>query len=659
MKNVRLPRVIKWTLATGILFLAVLTLMRICLFVFFNRQSHSIGQVGASFLLGLRFDLRAVCVLMLFMMVLGSFKVFSPFHSAAAHMGWKIFFGVLVYFLVLFYFVDFAHYAYLSQRLNASVLNYLEDAGISMKMVWQSYPVIRLLILLLVITFLILWLRRIIFRGIGTHKPLLWKGPRVVWFVLFFLLFAFGIFGRINQYPLRWSDAFQLGDDYKAQLALNPFESFFNTLKYRRSKYDIKKVKANYPLIASYYNLLTARPDTLSYRRLIQPDTASGTNGHPNVVVVICESFSGYKSSMYGNPLNTTPYFQQMCNAGIFFERCFTPTYGTARGVWAVITGIPDVEIANTASRNPAAVDQHTIINDYKNYEKFYFIGGSASWANIRGLLTNNISDLHLYEEEDFKSARVDVWGISDKNLMLEANKILAKRTTPFFAVIQTADNHRPYTIPTEDANEFKQVNFPRDSVMKYGFESNEEMNAFRYTDFSFQKFIEAAKKENYFKNTIFVFVGDHGIAGNAGTMFPAAWTEKRLSAEHVPLLFYSPYLIKPARYSFPVSQIDVLPTVASLCNLPYWNSTLGRNILDSSFDNKHFAFIFDPETRMVGVVSDSLYYRESFIASHSEIASIKNSSDTSNPAARKSLQQLTEAMFETSKYLLLNNKKK
>jgi hypothetical protein len=160
MNKPALPRVIKWTLTTGFLFLAILTLMRICLFIFFNRQSHSVGHVLQSFLLGLRFDLRVICVLMLFILVLGSIRGLSPFHSAAARKGWNVFFAVVVFLLILFYFVDFAHYAYLSQRLNASVLNYLEDAGISTKMVWQSYPVIRLLFLLVVITYLILWMRR-------------------------------------------------------------------------------------------------------------------------------------------------------------------------------------------------------------------------------------------------------------------------------------------------------------------------------------------------------------------------------------------------------------------------------------------------------------------------------------------------------------------
>ena len=132
---------------------------------------------------------------------------------------------------------------------------------------------------------------------------------------------------------------------------------------------------------------------------------------------------------MYNNPLNTTPYFNELCKNGIFFDRCFTPAYGTARGVWATITGIPDVESPKTASRNPNAVDQNTIINSFKDYDHFYFLGGSATWANIRGVLTNNIQNLKLYEENDYAAKKIDVWGISDKNLFLESNKILKQQT--------------------------------------------------------------------------------------------------------------------------------------------------------------------------------------------------------------------------------------
>ncbi len=128
---------------------------------------------------------------------------------------------------------------------------------------------------------------------------------------------------------------------------------------------------------------------------------------------------------MYGNELNTTPYFNSLCEQGAFFDRCFTPAFGTARGVWATITGVPDVESPSTASRNPSAVDQHTIINNFKGYERYYFLGGNPTWANIQGVLSNNIEGLKMYSQDQFKAKKVDVWGISDKNLFLEANGIL------------------------------------------------------------------------------------------------------------------------------------------------------------------------------------------------------------------------------------------
>ena len=639
--------------------------MRLSLFFFFNRQSHSLSDVFSSFGLGLRFDLRIISIIMLVMLVLGSIPFLSPFRSSLNKKIWNIVFGLVAFSIVLFYLLDFAHYAYLSQRLNASVMNYLDDAAISMSMVWQSYPVIWIILGLAIATSTIILTRNYFISRINeSAESRKQKGEnrkqrigKIFSFLFLLFAFCFLIFGRINQYPLRWSDAFQLGDDYKAQLALNPFESFFNTLRYRHSKYNEKAVAEYYPFLSKYYDFDTVAGRPLNFSRRIQPSDTFPLK--PNVVLVICESFSAYKSSMHGNPLDATPFFNQMAKNGVYFEHCFTPTYGTARGVWAVITGIPDVEIANTASRNPAAVDQHTIINDLNGYEKFYFIGGSASWANIRGVLTNNIQNLHLYEEEDFKAGRIDVWGISDKNLLLEANKVLGAQHSPFFAVIQTADNHRPYTIPEEDLKEFQKKSFPSDSVVKYGFENNDELNAFRYTDFCFQKFMEAAQKEKYFENTVFVFVGDHGIAGNAGDMFPSAWTSQRLTSEHVPLLFYSPKLLQPQRISRIASQIDVIPTIAGIIKAPHINSSLGRDLLDPKFSEKDFAFIFDPDSRMVGVLNDSFYYRKSFVLERDEIIPITKNKEPGSQSQKDQLKTLTNAMFETSKYLLLNNKKK
>jgi len=486
------------------------------------------------------------------------------------------------------------------------------------------------------------------------------KWSKVGWGIGFFLLCALGIFGRIGQYPLRWSDAFALGNDYQSQIALNPMQSFFSSLNFRHATFDIEKARQYYPLLSKYLGIENADSSNLNFERLVQPVDIN-QNEKPNIVLVICESFSSYKSSMENNPLNTTPFFKSLAADGIYFNRCFSPAYGTARGVWATLTGVPDVQLTKTASRNPAAVDQHIIMNDFKDYEKYYFLGGSTSWANIRGVLTNNIEGLHLYEEGSYKSAKIDVWGISDKNLFLEANQIIAKEKKPFFAIIQTADNHRPYTIPEEDLKAFKKLDVPRKKLLENGFTSVEEYNAFRYTDFTFQQFIEAAKKEQYFNNTIFVFVGDHGIKGDASHLLPNVFTTQSLTSQHVPLLFYAPGKLAAQQFDMPVSQVDIMPTIAGLAKVGYRNNTLGRDLLaENSSKSSAAAFIIDPDAKRIGVIQDSLFYSYGLQGSFEQITSIKSNAPVMlTDSLRKQYRSLTDAFYESSRYLLLNNKKK
>ncbi|MDP4213115.1 MAG: sulfatase-like hydrolase/transferase [Bacteroidota bacterium] len=634
-------------------------LLRLIFYFSFHHPVNTAGALGKTFLLGFRFDLKMVCILLEAMLVLGFLRTADPFRSSAGRRVEFILLGIASVAFTLFYIVDFAHYSYLSQRLSASALNYLQDAGISMTMVWQTYPVLRLLLAWLLGSLFILWLLKISFIRISRSPDIAVK-KTWIWFLSAFLLLGLGVFGKLGQYNLRWSEAYSLGSDYEANLALNPFQSFFSSLKFRKSVYNLSKVKQAYPVLQPYFQF-PGDSVLLNYDRFIQhvPSTA-----RPNIVVVICESFSAYKSSMWGNPLNTTPFFKAMAEKGIFFDQCFTPSYGTARGVWAVLTGIPDVGQANsTTTRNPAAVDQHSIVNDFDGYEKFYFLGGSASWANIRGLLTDNIKGLHLYEQQDYKAPKIDVWGISDKNLFLEANQVLNKQSGPFIAIIQTADNHRPYTIPSEDKSAFKKIHVSENSLKQFGFESNEEMNAFRYTDFCYQKFMEAASAEKYFPNTIFIFVGDHGIAGNAGKMFPRAWSDERLDNMHVPLLFYAPALLQPKRIHDFVSQIDLLPTAAGLAKISYHNTSLGRDLLDSAHTPvKSFSFLYDPDQNYFGLLMGDYLYREQMTTHKGTLYSVVSDEPVDQAGKGDSLEKmttLTHALYETSRYLLLNNKKK
>lgn len=658
-----IPRLIRWIFSFAVFFLVLMSLFRLGTYALFN-TGHSFRDSAPAFRLGFRFDARVVCVVALIMLLLGSIKALHPFRTRTGKKTWFAFTGFFALVLIIFYVFDYLHYRYLSQRLNASALGFLEDAKISAGMVWQTYPVLRIVLGIAVCTLLLMAVIRRLYAGAARHSARAGSLSRWLWSIILFLLCALAIFGRVGQYPLRWSDAYDLRSDFYANLALNPFQSFFSSLSFRTTAYDKAKVQQYYPLMAEYLGV--EKKDALHdnfARRVAAGNT--GVTTKPNIVLVICESFSAYKSSMWGNPLNTTPFFNELCNNGVFFDNYFTPHFGTARGVWATITGIPDVELVKTASRNPAMVDQHTIINSFAGYEKFYFLGGSTSWANIRGLLTNNIGNLHLYEEGSYDVPKIDVWGISDKNLFLQANKVLQQQRQPFFAVIQTADNHRPYTISAEDQQAFQKVTVPEDSIKKYGFESNDELNAFRYTDFGYRKFIEAARASSYFDNTIFIFTGDHGISGNAGDMFPASWTDNGLSSYHVPLLFYSPKLLPPQRLHNIASQVDILPTAAGLANINYTNTTLGRDLLqtvrqDSGKNN--IAFVIDYNNNNIGIIKGDYYYTRQPSGGREDMvwANFRNREPVPAPDSLKQLYRtLTSAFYETARYMLLNNKKK
>ena len=252
----------------------------------------------------------------------------------------------------------------------------------------------------------------------------------------------------------------------------------------------------------------------------------------------------------------------------------------------------------------------------------------------------------------------MNVLGISDKNLFLEANARFRNEAKPFFAIIQTADNHRPFMIPDEDSD-FEKLNLLPDTLKKYGFESLDEFNSFRYSDFCFKKFIEAASKESYFHNTIFVFVGDHGVSGNAKAEYPSTWTTQRLTDEHVPLLFYAPYLLTPQRRPEVVSQIDVLPTIAGMIQEPYTNTTLGRDLLQSPKNN--YAFIVTQDGT-IGMVTDEYLFTKNINFPDGQLFSLNGDEINSSGEMEKiksKLSQFSSAFFETAKWMLVNNKEK
>lgn len=654
-----IPLTIQWLLMLWLIYITIFTILRVATVVLFIPANTDIDSLLPSFWLGFRYDAKWISMILLPIAILSIYPKFSPFYSERNKKLWSYYLALATMFVLFFFGADFGNFSYNHTRINASALNFAEDPAISFKMLWQSYPMVWLISALVVAVLLLSKLFKhthVITTKRNLQENMVYKKR---WHAGAIILLLWCLYGVFSFHPLKWKDAFELNDNFKSYVALNPLQNFFTTLQFRKPSFDDEKAKEYFPIVADLLQLDSENISDKDYSREISPNSKS-LESRPNVVLVICESFSMYKSSMSGNPLNTTPYFKQMCDSGIFFNRCFSPTFGTARGVFGIVTGIPDVQLSKFSTRNPAAIHQHTIINSFEDYNKFYFLGGNSDFNNFEGLI-KNIKGVKIYQEGSFKSKPLNVWGISDKNLFLEAENILNQQKKPFFAIVQTADNHRPYSIPTEDTDFDKRI-IDEDTLHKYGFESLQEFQSFCYTDYCFKTLIENAKKQSWFNNTIFVFVGDHGVEGETSAMYPNAWDRGSLSDEHIPLLFYAPELLTPQTRHEIVSQIDLLPTLAGMLHQPYTNTTLGRDVLNSK-NKTDVAFIIHHDEGNIGVVTDNYYFVKNLRITKEELMPVNSNTLLLNQKEKDSvknkLSQLTSAIYETAKWMLVNNKDK
>lgn len=648
--QLRLPKTLLWVLNVAIIYTLLLTFFRMLTLFLFLPENGNLSNILSAFWLGLRFDLRWISLLLFPVVTAGMIPTLSPYESLRNKKIWTWYLAITTFLVFLIYAIDFGCFAYFRVRLGATVLTFADDTAIAMQMLWEMYPlfwmIAGLLATVLILRFVFQYLHKTVSRKATEND----NNQRTLFIYTIFLLLLF-VYGSFPG-PLQWNTAFQKQDDFTGYLSLNPLQTVYSTLGNRKPQFDKEKTKQAFPVISKWMNW-SQQP--LNYQKKVVPQT-SVFPSKPNVVLVVCESFSMYKTSMSGNPLNTTPYIQSLCKSGLFFDRCFSPHFSTARGMFALITGIPDVQLAQFSSRTEAAQNQHTIINNFEGYQKFYFLGGSPDFNNFKGLM-QNVKDVKMLTEGSFSSQPIDVWGISDKNLFLEANQLFSQQKEPFFAVVQTSDNHPPYTIAEEDKDfEIKQIS--ELELKKFGFESLKQYNAMRYFDYSVQKFMEAAKKEAYFTNTLFVFVGDHGVAGNAKMVYQPGWTENRITEMHVPLLFYAPGYLNAQRRTEVVSQIDVLPTIAGIAGQKHLNTTLGRDILRDKINNS--AFFIRHDEGEIGMLTNDFYFTKNLLFEKEKFQQLNHKATyTANQldSVQKKLSTLTSAYWETARWMLVNNK--
>ena len=608
------------------------------------------ADVMRAWTLGLRFDLRIALLLLLPFALLGGLRPFDPARAAPARGGWRGYFVVALGGAFALHALDLAQYAYEAERLNASLFDHAREGAIAAGMVWQTYPVVGIVAALGLLV------------GATSSRLVRWlpgapdAGPSPRWRrqaigAAAIALYALGIHGQWSQYPLRWSNAYFTPNAYLTALASNPLQTLFDSLRSPLPDVDAQAACAAATQLAPHYGLPPCAAPPPSFARRVEPAAPA----RPNVVVVILESFSAYKTGAMGNPLDPTPQFDALARDSLLYTRFYSAARPTARSLFSVLFGVPDVSPARSASRNVRMVRQHTLVNAFAGYRKHYFIGGSASWGNVRGMLAHNVPDLRLHEGEYSDLPGNDVWGASDLALLEQAHGVLAAERAPFLAFIQTAGNHRPYTIPA-DARGFARVARPASQLAAAGFEEPDAYDGMRFMDHALGRFLELARAAPYYEDTIFVFFGDHG---SPSRRFPPH--EQELRRLHVPLVLHSPRWLGPGRrIGAPASSLDVLPTLAALAGVPHVNTALGRDLLAARPESSQFAFLASTTSR--GLVDAGYFYARDAAGRETLRRLLPDGAlEPEDVAAREAprledMARLAGAMQDSAGWLLLHN---
>jgi len=452
-------------------------------------------------------------------------------------------------------------------------------------------------------------------------------------------------------------------------MALNPLLYFYDTFAFKEKNFDLEEVKKHYGIVSNYLGVESPDKESLNFKRQIRA-VYGAFDSPPNVVIIMMESLASFKLSHFGQKIDATPNMDALINKSLFFENAYVTSTGTARSIFGMLTGLPDINSRETASRNPLLVSQYSAANAFDDYNKSYFIGGSASWGNIRGFVSQSLKDVTIFEEKDFKSGKNDVWGISDLKLFEEANKYL--RAQPLdkrqFSFIQTAGYHRPYTIPS-DKGDFKVTELSQQDIKDNGFVNNKEFNSLKFSDYALGEFFKQAEKEDYFKNTLFVIYADHGLAHFDSKDVSKGQKRFKLPIMHIPLIFYSPSLkIPPTVFKKVAYQPDFLPSIAALAGKSFENKTLGRSLFDPRYDNERFAMTISSFSPPVSLrLHDETYMSEGNVIdglkglypyqTEGYGTDLSNESEENQQSAAYR-DKLARGLYETTKYLYYNSKK-
>jgi len=554
-----------------------------------------VEDLAAAFAIGLRFDLMVSCYLLaplaLFLFHprgLGNRRIARLWLAAGG--GAAVFLGV----------VELDFYREVHTRLNSLVFQYLkEDPATVTRMIWAGFPVVPYLLLSAGLWWLLLLALRRGDRATANHAGAVRPGPaqlagRTLASLAIVLAVIAGARGSISAGPpLRWGDAVHSEHVFANHLALNGTFTLIKAASAashsRQSHWWTRRVDGDSALATTRAMVLQPGdrlelPDRQPIQRHHQPGHGYPGGEVRNIVLIIMESFAGAYVGALGDDHGVTPAFDRLAEEGLLFTRFFANGTHTHQGMFASVACFPNLPGHEYLMQQPEGLHQFSglpTLFGAASDNNAYLYNGDFRWDNQAGFFRNQGMDRFIGRDQIDNPKHVDsVWGVSDEDVFNQAAAELDSLAArgAFHAIIQTLSNHTPFSLPDP---------LPVDRVTDAG-DASDHLTAMRYSDWALGEFFSHIRDKPWYRDTLFVVVGDHGFA-----------SEKMISAVdlnrfHVPLLLIAPGLRDRFGPRNPVigSQVDIVPTALSLLGRPFRHQCWGRDLLSLAPGDPGFAVV-------------------------------------------------------------------
>lgn len=494
--------------------------------------------------------------------------------------------------------LSFANVEYFREfgfNINSSILNYFGDVDEIMATFFSgnAYNPITNLSIILFLTLGFIKLTKKNLENLHLKFDFFSNLKFVISILLIIIIGVFSSRGGFSEAVLDWGRGYYSEYSYMNQFAINPVfslgRSYYNLKKEQRKGRALERTFSDDELRHNIREIVKdQQAQYISDKNpLLRITDTKKKEQNYNVVIVLMESFMSKYIGAQGAKLDLTPNFNKLAKEGVLFNNFYATGTRSNRGIASVIASYPSpkaISVTKEFTSGQKSFFSLPKILKERGYETSFIYGGDAEFDNMAGFLKLNGVTNVIDEKYFSKDCKTIKWGVPDDKLFEKAIDYLNNVKKPFFTTIFTLSNHAPYDIDSE-YKLFKNNEFG---------ELTNRLNAFHFADIALGQFVEKVKKQEWGKNTIFIFVADHGFKMDSN--FDLNWENFK-----IPLLLWSPGdIFTPEIKNITSSQVDILPTVMGVLGGVYKNSSWGNNLFNASEEDS-YAYIV--QNNFYGVV--------------------------------------------------------